>query len=308
MTRRSCPAIANTIDANARKLPTLLPQRSWSNNLICPTQEDIPPSPKWSHPIHRKPSCRLTYDEDDRQVTKETTAGTVDDEEELTRKGSKDFSDTAKKLTNLVGMTCVRMQDYLKIIHERMEKDPDMFKNESHMDRFVSLTYLEAVVIYRLTKWLHQLEPRVVAKPTVPEKPEDPTATNLLAAAKFSLSRMQMLASTLALRLQKIVSDAKNQRPTVNGRPVSPSLLDPVSLAHRRGIVDVQAFDGVGLHLEHILQTAEGLAHNPAPAQKVAVAIKVMMAANRFKGLRLTKEGEPPEPRVESKASSHGDP
>jgi hypothetical protein len=250
-------------------------------------------SPVWHKSSTRKATCRLSFDKDAAatesgvlevgHVSSNTgDKGEVNDAQKQDTK----FVDTANKLRTFVGQTCVRMTDYLQIITEKLKKEPDMFeKSESNMERLVSIAYLESIANYRLSKWLHQLEPRKCLAPSKPQKQDDHRAADLLSEIKFALTRMEMLSSTLSPLLQKIVTDAKQARPTMDGRPTSPALRRPVGLAQRRGIVDVEELAGICAHLEKILETTEGLAHNPAPLQKVAASIKAVQAMGRFSKL-----------------------
>jgi hypothetical protein len=261
-------------------------QRRWSINIVEKEKDDMDAilSPVWQKSNIRKRTCRLTMDGDNRSgdAAAGEDEGSMSDDEKKT----KEFLDMQLRLRHLVGQTCVRMTDMLQIIGDKLKKDADFFdKSESNKERLVNIAYLENIANYRLSKWLHQLEPRKVAAPSKPTKPElgDARSADLLSEVKFALTRMEMLASTLAPLLQKIVNDAKNQRPYVDGAPVSPTLRHPVGLAERRGIVDVQELVGIHTHLEKLLETMESLTYNPAPAQKVAVAIKTIIAVGRFK-------------------------
>lgn len=259
--------------------------RRWSINMVSQVAmdgEDLM-SPVWHKPTQRKATCKLTFDAKASDASSDSAM--AKESSELERE-TDTFIDTATKLRNLVGQTCVRMTDYLQVIAEKQKKDPDMFeKSESNKERLVLIAYLESVANYRLGKWLHQLEPRRVLAPSKPQKQEDSRTEDLLSEVKFALTRMEMLASTLAPLLQQIVSDAKKAKPTIDACPVSPTLRHPVGLAHRRGIVDVEELAGISAHLERLLETTEGLAHNPAPAQKVAASVKAVMAVGRFKKL-----------------------
>lgn len=253
-----------------RTLNPIVPPRRWTFDINRDDEEIM--SPTWNRPKERRGSCRLTFDNN--------TAGSCEEGKNAMTSPAGSFTDVSNRLCILVGQTHMRMNGFVSQIHDRLKKEPDFFKLDVNMERLVDVAFSLSVAVYRLSKWLHQLEPCKVKCPSKPQKTEGATHIELMAEVKFALTRMDMLASRLTPMLKKIVNDAKNERPTRNGEPTDPLLRNPESLAKIRGIVDVGEMGGMWCHLEGMLQKAESLAHNThSKPTTILVSGTVILAA-----------------------------
>eukprot|EP00929_Paragymnodinium_shiwhaense_P087629 TRINITY_DN4776_c0_g1_i1.p1 TRINITY_DN4776_c0_g1~~TRINITY_DN4776_c0_g1_i1.p1 ORF type:complete len:580 (+),score=183.58 TRINITY_DN4776_c0_g1_i1:146-1885(+) len=264
--------------------------RRWSVQLQM--NEDDIASPKWTAPAVRKTKHQLDFDGKKDAEDEEGNEGKEKKSKLVCNDPAADrFVELGQKLQHYTGQTNMRMNNYIPKIKEIHHQDPTYLTTDLNFEKLVDICYLIATVTYRLGKWLHELEPRKVPKPTKPSKPNDERSANdLLSEVTYSLSRMEVLASTLAPVLVKIANEAINTRKTADGEPISPTSRNPVKLAAKKGITDTEAFTGIAGHLENLLQTAHSLAYQPIkdPAKKVRAGIKAILAIQKFK-TRLEK-------------------
>eukprot|EP00928_Gymnodinium_smaydae_P097445 TRINITY_DN8831_c0_g1_i1.p1 TRINITY_DN8831_c0_g1~~TRINITY_DN8831_c0_g1_i1.p1 ORF type:complete len:489 (-),score=114.27 TRINITY_DN8831_c0_g1_i1:62-1414(-) len=257
--------------------------RNWTIDLG--GQEEDILSPTWSVPKMRRGSCKLTNDDVAKSgqgggnAAMASAAPAQDDQAE-----EKDnFTDLSLRMRTVVGQLNMRMNEFMSKVKAKYKENSEFFNHPANMERLIDICHLIAVTNYRLAKWIHQLDNRAIAKPSRPNKSADAQVLDLFAESKFGLSRMETLSSMLSPMLQKIVSDAKNARRTVDGKPVDPALLEPKLLAMKRGIQDINELDGMFIHLEQLLQTTESLVHNPAAIKQVTTTFKAIQAIGRFK-------------------------
>jgi len=95
---------------------------------------------------------------------------------------------------------------------------------------------------------------------------------------------MEVLASKLGPVLEKICHDAKTMRRGPNGEPLTPTSKNALSLAKKRGFTDIEEFNKLMGHLEHILSITQHLSNPPKSGlPEVQKTVVVMMAAAKFK-------------------------
>lgn len=256
------------------------PARRWTVDLSCEQNDEVP-SPKWAKPIVRKAANRLVMDAE--TAYNDAPPAAVGEEQ--------GFGDMARRLPGLLQQATLRILNFFTKIREEHKEQPAKMQEEANLQRLSEVSYLIAVTNYKLSKWLFQLSSATYMKPNKPELSADEhrTPEELFREIQFTLSRTEVLASDLIPKLQRCISDAKavatNPRyaKMENDEPISPGSSSAVRLAQKRGIRDWKEMQGVGLHLERLLEVAQSLAHRPAGASAVKVTTTVIMAAARFK-------------------------
>eukprot|EP00440_Ansanella_granifera_P072796 gb/GFBE01078999.1/.p1 GENE.gb/GFBE01078999.1/~~gb/GFBE01078999.1/.p1 ORF type:complete len:392 (+),score=86.76 gb/GFBE01078999.1/:1-1176(+) len=282
-------------------------RRRWTVDLSAEQDNDVL-SPKWTKPVARRACNRLSIDEVadvdntasnlSRHPTLEDGGDAPDEADEMTTQ----FVELCGKLRGVVSQTTIRTAKFFDKIRAAHKDKPAMLQEKQNFERLSSVSFLVATTNYRISKWLYQLAPSSYVKPSKPVDAVDEhrTVDELLREVQFSLSRMEVLASDLVPKLQKILSDAKavsdNPRFLVRhnnaseAEPLSPGCANPVRLARKKGIRDVREMQGIISHLERLLEVAHSLAYRPAGAAQVKVTATIIMAAARFKkGLQKRK-------------------
>ncbi|CAJ1347100.1 unnamed protein product [Effrenium voratum] len=249
------------------------PRRRWTIDLSHDAQEDVL-SPKWAKAVVRRASNRLV----------------MEDMEDCDRS----FVEMCGRLQSLIDQTVMRTLKFFTRIRDCHKERPTMLMEPQNFERLTSVSFMVSTVNYRLSKWLHQLEPHQYMKPAKPVESAaaERRVEELLRDVQFALSRMEVLASDLVPKLRKIISDARATH--ANPRflrllgpceePLSPGCGDPVRMAQRRGIRDVHEMEGVVSHLERLLEVSHALAFKPVPSQ-IRVSATILLAAQRFKKL-----------------------
>lgn len=264
-------------------------RRRYSTNLQ-ETQGET--SPKWEKVHHRRGTCKLGFKEADdcnghedfHHHHDDALTNAVNEADKNPAMDDHGFTELSHKFEVLISQTCMRMNNFLAKIREQAHEDTLLFDQSANFEHLLDISFSVSTVNYHVSKWLHQLEPRKFQAPPRPTKLADCTSLDLLAEIQYSLSRMEVLSSSLSPLLHKIAWEAKNLRRDADGRPVTPTSRNPANLAKKRGIVDVEEMGGIEGHLEHLLELAEFLAHHPVHAKNtVTGAVRVMQAAGKFK-------------------------
>jgi len=209
-------------------------------------------------------------------------SGTVRDPAQLL---SDDFTETSTKLHGLIHQVAIRLIELFIKVNRKHRESPQLLLEPANFERLVDVSYLIATANYRMCKWLHQLDPQTFLKPAKPSKPVDHNVVELLKEIQFSLSRLEVVASNLAPKLHKILSDAKALRKGPNGEPLTPNGRNPTKLAEQRGIKDVSEMQGLALHLERLLEVAQNLTHKSVGAAAFKSTGTVIRAVVRFRML-----------------------
>eukprot|EP00913_Durusdinium_trenchii_P019471 g18304.t2 len=214
-------------------------------------------SPKWAAPMVRRASNRLVMEGDD---------------------CDRSFVEICGRVQSLMDQTVMRVLKFMSRIRDCHKEAPEMLLEPDNFERLSSIGYMVATVNYRISKWLHQLQPREYLKPMKPTESHfrERTVEELLRDVNFALSRSSVLASDLAPKLRKILGESSR------GPKAKPEFLldEPNSLsagcnleqvARRHGITDVQEIQGLVGHLERLLEVSHALAFRPAPSKDVTL-------------------------------------
>lgn len=201
------------------------------------------------------------------------------------------FVEICGRVQSLMDQTVMRVLKFMSRIRDCHKEAPEMLLEPDNFERLSSIGYMVATVNYRISKWLHQLQPREYLKPMKPTESHfrERTVEELLRDVNFALSRSSVLASDLAPKLRKILGESSR------GPKAKPEFLldEPNSLsagcnleqvARRHGITDVQEIQGLVGHLERLLEVSHALAFRPAPS-KVRISATILLASQRFKKL-----------------------
>jgi len=240
-------------------------------------------SPRWKVLAVRRAACKLDF--------KEPKKGDEEDEIEGADKAEADFLTLAGKLQTWVSQCNMQMTKLLADIRKRHAEDSAILENDTNLNKLRETIFLVSTANYHLTKWLHQLDPKATKKPARPEGADkDAGVQDYFAEVQFGLSKMDKLASTLGPKLFQIVTDTRKMRRTADGQPLSPkSKLSSVQ-AQKRGIQDVAALNGLVGHLEYLLDNTQSLAYRPVAVKGLGAAVKVLIAASRFKKKLFNKK------------------
>eukprot|EP00931_Biecheleriopsis_adriatica_P109943 TRINITY_DN84210_c0_g1_i1.p1 TRINITY_DN84210_c0_g1~~TRINITY_DN84210_c0_g1_i1.p1 ORF type:complete len:416 (-),score=77.64 TRINITY_DN84210_c0_g1_i1:75-1217(-) len=267
--------------------------RRWTVDLSTEPDQDDVLSPKWTKPVARRAINRLGFEDVAANLSRAPTIEDNGAEEEGTDEDTLAFMEISGKLHNLVNQAVMRSVKFFTKVRANHKDRPAALQEKQNFERLCSVSYLIATTNYRMSKWLWQLAPTSYVKPSKPQNTVDEhrTVDELLGEVQFSLSRMEVLATDLMPKLQKILSDAKKQKENPRfmlhqsggNEPISPSFANPVKLAQRRGIRDVREMQGIMSHLERLLEVAHSLAYKPVGAAQVKVTATIIMAAARFK-------------------------
>lgn len=251
--------------------PQALARRRWTLDLTTAHEEDVS-SPKWAKPVARRASNRLVMDE-------------ADD-------CDRSFEEICGRLQGLVDQTVMRTLKFFSRIRECHKQEPTVLLEPQNFKHLTSASYMVATVNYRLSKWLHQLDPHSNVKPSKPVESQhlERTVDELLRDINFMLSRMAVLASALVPKLRKIIGDARASKANRLQNAYNPfgagdpGFCNPERMAQQQGIRDVHELEGMISHLERILEVSHALAFRPAPS-KVRITATILLASQRFKKL-----------------------
>lgn len=231
-------------------------------------------SPRFKSCAVRRPNCKLDF--------VEQTAGDDVPEEE---KAESDFNNIANKIQGWTGQWNMQMQGLMEVVKKRHAENPEVLdSNPPNMEKMRDVVGCIATASYHVNKWLHQLDP---AKEEAPRRPtaveEELGVAELFAEMQFGISKLDKVANTLGIALLKIVSDTKNMRRTADGHPIAPGAKRASIQAGNRGLKDPSSLSGYVGNLEYTLDLMQSLAYRPAQVKSMGAAIKVLIAANRFK-------------------------
>jgi hypothetical protein len=241
-------------------------------------------SPRWNVVAVRRAACKLEF--------KDPTVPDAGDEGlQGTDLVEATFVNLAHKLQTWVGQANMQMNNLLDSIRKRHQEDATVLENAVNLTKLRDSVFSVNTACYYMSKWLYELDPKHVDKPKRPT-PSDPddNVKELLAEVQYGLSKMDKLGSELGPALVRIVTETKKMRRTAEGKPAT----ETDKLAHlalqKRGIADIHALAGLVGHLEHLLDMTQSLAYRAQGVSTMGAAIKVLIAASRFKKLRMKKK------------------
>jgi len=270
------------------------PKRQYTND-VCPN-EDL--SPKMREPPRcRKGQVKLNYEGEAAAADAEHGQTEVDDHKPHLDPEQEHFVDMCHHFLGAVNQAGVRLCEMLTKIRRHFIEDHNWLEAKLNFDQLTELAFEVQTANYFIAKWHHELEPRKVQAPVRPSKLEDMSADDILAQSLYSVSKMEVLAGKLGPVLDKICYDAKNLRKGANGEPLTPTSKNALSLAKKRGFIDVGEFNSFIGHLEHILSVGQHLATPPVTGlPKIKKMATIMNAIGKFKGFGRKKTEPAPEP------------
>lgn len=234
---------------------------------------------------------KLNFEDEGAAMDAEHAQSEVDDHKPHLDKEQEHFIDLCHHFHGAINQAGVRLNEMLVKVRRHFLEDESWLEDKMNYDQLTEISFEVQTTNYFLAKWHHQLEPRKNAAPQRPSKIEDMSADDILAQALYSISRMEVLASKLGPVLEKICYDAKTMRRGPNGEPLTPTSKNALTLAKKRGFQEIDEFNKLMGHLEHILAVTHHLAHPPTSGLPGLVST----AADKFKrGLKSrTSAGEP---------------
>jgi len=279
-----------------KKAGASAPVRRYQND-VCPN-EDMSPKMR-SPPRCRKGQVKLNYEGEAAAADAEHAQSVVDDHKPHLDPEQEHFVDICHHFLGACNQAGVRLCEMLTKVRRHFMEDPSWLEAKLNFNQLTELAFEIQTANYFIAKWHHELEPRKVQAPVRPTKLEDMSAEDILAQSLYSTSKLEVLAGKLGPVLEKICYDAKTLRRGANGEPLTPTSKNALTLAKKRGFIDVAEFNNFIGHLEHVLSVTQHLASPPVTGlPKLKKMATIMNAIGKFKRGLSMKKSEPQSPTL----------
>jgi len=265
-----------------------IPTRRYQNEVD--KKEEVSPRLR-NPPLCRKGQVKLNFEDDAQALDAEHGQTEVDDHKEHMDPEQKHFVDLCHHFHGAINQAGVRLNEMLLKIRKHWLEDISWLEGKKNFDELAEIAFEVQTANYFIAKFNHELEPRKAPAPVRPSKIDDMSVDDILAQALYSLSKMEVLATKLGPVLEKICHDAKTLRRGPNGEPLTPTSRNALTLAKKRGFQNIDEFNKLIGHLEHVLAATQHLASPPTSGlPAVRKMATVLTAMSKFKKGLSTKK------------------